>query len=419
MYTEENEFDYDAYLDEVENDENGEGEPRKPFSNKNLILKIILILLIVALLIFLFFSLKNNFKKEDKKEENKVDSGLVFDSNIDILRETAIKYFFIDGNLPTEKGETKTINVKSLIDEKLITEVLDYDSKVCGYNTSYISMTKNSNDYMLEIYLNCPSNEEKRVYYYDLDFNCLTCNGENYISEDEEEPADSNDNNDNSNNNSENNESTTVPTVPVCQEFGEWTTEIKSDPNLEVESRVLVKGYKEEIVYGEWSPETTEVITGNDKLEVAVTNRDTEITTTTDWSKYSTKKPKSKEGREIKTKSESEPYSTKSCSTETYTVNRTSWDNNALKCTTKGIGKVTCTYQKQVCDNVTKYKTVKYYKYRDTITETKNVTYYKSRTIDKKLIYTDYILESNMPDGYQKLDGSEITQYRYRTKCVK
>lgn len=54
---------------------------------------------------------------------------------------------------------------------------------------------------------------------------------------------------------------------------------------------------------------------------------------------------------------------------------------------------------------------------RDTKTYTENVTYYSSREIKKNLVYTDYILESEMPTGYQKLAGSEVTQYRYREKC--
>ena len=48
------------------------------------------------------------------------------------------------------------------------------------------------------------------------------------------------------------------------------------------------------------------------------------------------------------------------------------------------------------------------------------VTFYKSRTITKgEPTYTDYILESEIPDGYQTLDGSDLKQYRYKEKCGK
>ncbi len=425
MYTEEEEFDYDAYLDENDDDNSN-----KPFFNKTFITKALLIVLLLILIIFLFFSITNSFKKKDDKKETPVDSSLVFNNNMATLKTLAENYFFKKGNAPKNTKDKVNLTVKELINKKLITEVLDYDKKACSYNTSYISMTKNKNDYMLEIYLNCPSNDEKRVYYYDLNYNCLTCNGENYVSKDDDGETEennnstnnnnnSNNNNNNSNNNSNdsnNNNSSNV--VPVCEAFGEWTTEYKDDANLDRQSRVLVKGYKNTLKFGEWSNETTEPLEGSDTLQVAYEVRPTQVSELGNWSKKTTSKPAAKEGREIKSWTEKQSYTTKSCKNETYTVNRSTWDNNALKCTSSGIGKVTCTYEKEVCSNVKKYKNVKYYQYRDMVTETRNATYYRSRTIERETVYTDYILEALMPSGYTKVDGSELTQYRYRTKCV-
>ena len=62
---------------------------------------------------------------------------------------------------------------------------------------------------------------------------------------------------------------------------------------------------------------------------------------------------------------------------------------------------------------------ITYYKYRDTISTTINKTYYQSRPIIKNILYTDYILESEMPAGYTKLANSEKIEYRYREKCSK
>lgn len=408
MYTEENEFDYDDYLQEADDDSFN----KSPF-NRTLLTKIVLIVLCLILIIFLFFTITNSFKKE-KKEETPVDSSLVFNNNINLLKTLGEKYFFEMENYPKEVGKNIKVNVRELIDGKLVTEIVDSNKKACGYNTSYISMTRNKNDYMLEIYLNCPSNSEKRVYYYDLEFNCLTCNGESYVSsdddEEEEKPVEDNNNNNNNQNNN---------TTQVCSEFGNWTTEYKDDKSLDRQSRVVVKGFKVEIVYGNWSNETTTPIQGNSNLQVAVETRMEPTTTLSSWSKASTTKPQAKEGRTINSWTDSEPYYTESCKNKTYTQNRTTWDNNANKCTSTGIGKVTCTYTKKVCNTVKKYRDVTYYQYQDTITTTKSVTYYRSRTITQKTLYTDYILESNMPDGYTKLEGSERTEYRYRNACVK
>ncbi len=447
MYTEENEFDYDNYLAE-----NEDGGSNNSSFNKNLITKIILIAICIILIIFLFFMITKNFKKEDKKENNSVDSSLVFNNNINLLKDVAIDYFFGMENYPKEVGENKLVSVKELIDGKLLTEMLDYDKKACGYNTSYISMTRNKNDYMLEIYLNCPSNEEKLVYYYDLKFNCLTCNGEAYISSNDDENNGNNEdsnqdtnnnnqdnnsnnennnnndsnNNDNSNNNSNNNNGNNNDNgsnsgALVCKgEFGAWTTEFINDDTLEREERVVVKGYKDNITYGPWSSETTTPITSTSNLQVYSETRSETTTSLSGWSQVTTKKPSSKEGRTINSWTESEPYYETECKNQTYTVNRTTWDNSANKCTSTGIGKVTCTYTKKVCNDVKKYKSVKYYQYQDTVTETKDVTYYKSREIIKGTpSITDYILESEMPVGYTKLPNSEVKQYRYKTKCVK
>ncbi len=411
MYTDEEEFDYDAYLEENSDDDNNGGD-KEPFFNKNLITKIVLIVLLLILIMFLFFNITNNLKKKNNNKNSNtnkvvVDSSLVFNNNINKLRSLGEDYFFKNNNAPKNTKDKVTITVKDLIDKGVIKELLDYDSKVCGYNTSYISVTKNKNDYMMEVYLNCPSNDEKRVYYYDLKYNCLTCNGEEYVSKDETE--------DNNNNSSSNNKPSTVP---VCEPFGVWTEEYKEDNSLDRQSRVLVKGYKDTLKFGEWSEETTTPIEGSDTLQVAYEIRPTEVTEMGEWSNKMTVQPEAKEGREIEAWTEKQAYYTKNCKNKTYTVERSTWDNNALKCTSSGIGKVTCTYKEKVCTDGKKYKNVNFYKYRDLVTVTRNATYYRSRTIERETVYTDYILESLMPAGYTKVEGSELVQYRYRPKCV-
>lgn len=398
MYTEENEFDYDDYLE----DKNDFNSNKNLFSKGNII-KAILVLLCIIIIIFLVFKIKNSNSSNNNSNNNSNNSSLVFNNNLSILKSVGESYFFNLGNVPTEVGEEKVVRVKELIDGNFITEIKDYNGSVCGYNTSYISVTKNSNDYMMKINLLCPSNEDSVIYYYDLDYNCLTCNGEDYISTNDktEEPVEKDEE-----------KTEEKEEVLVCGSFGEWTDEYIEDPTLERESRTVVIGFTQNITYGEWSEGTTSPITATDTLEVKTETKEETKTSYTSWSSYSKSKPSSKEGREIKTKTSS----SQSCSTSTYTVERTSWDSSALKCTTSGIGKVVCTYEKETC------KTVKttYYKYRDTITETVNNTYYYSRQINKgELIYTNYILESEMPSGYQKLSGSEKTQYRYREACSK
>ena len=418
MYTEEQEFDYNEYLNESENN-NG-----KNSLNKGLIAKIILIILVIILVIFLVFKVQNRGSNNNNNNNNQNSESylLVFNNNIETLRAAAYEYFFTNGNIPELEGDVINININDLREQGLVTEITDYDGSVCGYNTSYISLTRNKNDYLLEIHLLCPSIENTVSYYYDLEYNCLNCNGEDYIPSDDDSNDDVLDNEETTDDNNQTDEETNDDdnqTELVCQEFGDWTTQYLADSNLDRESRVVVIGYKENISYGEWSTPSTIAITPSDTLEVKTEVRTETKTETSDWSQESTTKPASKDGREISSRNVTSTYTTQSCTGgTTYTKQTTFWDDNATRCVATAIGKYTCTYKtEKVCKDVKKTRTTTYYKYRDTTTYTQDVTYYSSREIKKNLVYTDYILESEMPSGYQKLAGSEVTQYRYREKC--
>ena len=395
MYTEENEFDYNDYIEEAEEYNN---------SNKKniwgLILKIILIIICIALIIFIVFKIKNRNLDDNKNNVN--ESVLVFNNNVEILRSVAEDYFFDGDNKPKEVNGEASVSVQELINKGMVSEIKDYDGSVCGYNTSDITMTRNKNDYMLEIHLLCSSMENSVVYYYDLEGNCLTCIGETYTPSDNEE-------NNNNNDNSE-----------VCGAFGNWTDEYIEDSSLEVETRTLVMGYKPNITYGEWSELTPVEIKETSTLDVETVEKEETVTTKTEVSSESTKKPAAKEGREIFTRKVKTSYYDEECSTKTFTKTLTYWDNNAINCKIEGIGSYTCTYKKTVCSDVKKYKTTTYYSYQDTTTTTVKTTYYKSRDIIQgEPSYTDYILESEMPSGYQKVIGSDKIQYRYKEKCAK
>lgn len=415
MYTEENEFDYNDYIEEVEE----YNDPNKK-SIWGLILKIVLIIICIALIIFIVFKIKNRNLDDNKNNVN--ESVLVFNNNVEILRSVAEDYFFDGDNKPKEVNGEVSVSVQELINKGMVSEIKDYDGSTCGYNASYINMKRNKTDYMLEIHLFCSSMENLVEYYYDLEGNCLTCNGETYTPSDNEEieQDNSNDsnkdetNNDNQNNNSNNNN------TEVCGVFGNWTDEYIEDSSLEVETRTLVMGYKPNITYGEWSELTPVEIKETSTLDVETVEKEETVTSKTKVSSESTKKPASKEGREIFTRKVKTSYYDEECSTKTTTKILTYWDNQADSCTITGIGSYTCTYKKKVCEDVKKYKTTTYYSYQDTITTTITTTYYKSRDIIQgEPSYTDYILENEMPDGYQKVIGSDKIQYRYKEKCAK
>ena len=411
MYTEENEFDYEDY---------GNNNQNKGFINKSLITKIILIVICLAIIIFLVFKIKGLSANKNNNNDNSAENiALVFDNNMQSLRRAGETYFFTDKNVPTNLREEKSVSIAKLQEEGIITEVLDYNGNKCGYNTSTVSMVKNKNDYLMTVRLVCASMEDTVEYYYDKDFNCLTCNGETYVSDDSSE-----DDNNNNDNNSNNDNSNNNP-INVCGTWSDWSTAYVDDDTLDRESRTLIKAYKDEKVYGEWSEPTKVVPTNTTGIEVQTKEVAETVTEYTDWSSKSTTKPSSKEGREIKTSTASKPYKSTTCTNKKYTYTKTvtGRDNSALSCVKdyNNFGKYICTYEetKKVCSNTTKYKTVTYYSYRDKIEKQQTVTYYQTRTVTSNPIYTDYILESEIPSGYTKVAGSELIQYRYRQKCIK
>ena len=416
MYTEENEFDYNDYLDE-----NLNSSSRKPFFNWGVIFKIFLIILCIILIIFLVFKIKNRNVKDNTKTI--VDNNaLAFTSNIEKIRDASFNYFFVKENLPLEVGTSKTIKIRDLINEKIITSVKDKQGNTCAYDASNVEMTKNVNDYAMKIYLVCAKDKDNITYYYDTKGICLNCNGEKYVSENNT-TSDYNevDNSSNTEVNTNDNSNTDKQTSRVCNDYSEWTTVYNADNNLESEKRVLVKGYKEEITYGNWSELSAVEIIPNENLEVRTTEKQEIVESKTSWSKESTQKPSNKSGREISSRTTTKTSTSQSCTGGTTTTKILSkWDNNAYSCKLIKIGQVECTYKtEKTCKNVTNTYKVTYYKYRDTIQTTVNKTYYQSRLISKNILYTDYILESEMPEGYTKLPNSEKIEYRYREKCVK
>ena len=418
MYTEENEFDYNDYLDD-ENNYNS----NKPFIDFKFILKIIAIILLIILIIFLVFKIKNR-NVESPKKDNGISSVALINDNINLIRDASRAHFFENNHLPTNVGDKSDVTVKQLIDEKLIISIKDKNGNLCGYNTSGSTITKNKGEYELDVRLVCSNTNEEKKFYYSFEGNCLNCNGENYSpandSSDNNNDNASGNNDENNNDSQSGNNSNESKDDKVCGIYSDWTTEVKKDTNLEKETRTLVKAYKNEVVYGDWSESTTTPIAASDSLEVksftAIDKQTNRV-----CSDETTIKPESRDNREITSRVVTKKSTTKVCSGgKTYTKTLTKWDNSADSCKSYGIGKVVCTYKtKKTCTNKTTSKKVTYYTYCDTNTVEVPVTFYTSRSISYNPIYTDYILESEIPEGYKKVEGSEIVQYRYREKCGK
>ena len=448
MYSEE--FDNNmSYNDEQYVDYDYQQEEQKPGfwnENKGLIIKIVIIVLCVLILIWLFLKIKGN----NSNATNGENSAVVYNSNVDTMRLALEKYFFIDGNLPKD-GETRVVTLGDLNGKGYIGEIVDANKKSCDVNKSVATLVKGTDSYILTINLTCGNMANPKVYNYSLETKtCLDCTGFTYM----DGTSQDNNNNDNNNNDDNNNneiidDKTKLEESLSCKVWSDWTSIKLDDDSLDVRTRILIKGIKkggkvEKITYSEWSEYGTNVITPSETLEVETIVKTEEV-----WeSKTSDKKvvPSAtiRNVNESKTSNGSYSYCPKGYTkenkqcvkySETKTGNLTYVQYNTYKIINKPCdgpfveaGKTiikNCQYQIKE-DTIdlkwgTNYTTT--YTYEE-LTK-KEVTYYRSRTktveiVEEQEDITDYIEESKLPEGYEKLEGSEKTEYSYKLKvCEK
>lgn len=138
------------------------------FSIKDVILQFLFVALFIFILIWLFPSknyvndvkselLENETTKEDKTST--LVTSAIFNQNITTMKEASILYFTTP-RLPAKKGDTIKLTLKDLLNEHLLVAPLDEQGNVCDVTKSYITMTKDSDEYTLKVNLKCGSEEE-------------------------------------------------------------------------------------------------------------------------------------------------------------------------------------------------------------------------------------------------------------------
>ncbi len=422
---------YDDYEKEVAEYENYYDNYNSGFNKRNLIIKIIIIIVCIGLLIWLFALLKNN-------NRNIVYDENLHNSNVEKVRLAAEKYFFIDNNLPV--NNTKTINLKTLIDKGLVEEIVDANKKVCNDNKSTIFLSKNSS-YVLTINLSCSTDEKEEIFFYDLtNLSCQNCNGKTIMDGKNIKPKDD--------------KPIVEPVInePVvesgysCKEWSNWQSEREDNEMLSERVRTLVKGVKKgetitKKVYGNWSEyilnpileeanieiekmekveskwsenkETTSPITSSDKIKIVDTR------TTGGESNSYCASGYSRSGNICVSDAIYTADLTPSQYNSYYVINKpcndskTEYQNGKFVLVRKGCRyRLTDSLKTSSSPSVTTYVyqeleeyPVTYYRYRDVKTE----------TIKQDDIYTtEYFEENNLPQGYEKVPGSEKKEYSYK-----
>ncbi len=430
MYTEDN-------MEDREYEDNYE----ESNENKNSIWTLLLRIIIILLCVLLFIWILSRFIGGDKTDKN---DGTILNNNLNAIRLSAEKYFFMQNNLPQNENDTITLSLLDMNNKNLVSEIKDYQGNVCAKNAneSFATLKKTNYAYILTVKLTCDSEQKEVTYYYDLkDYECLSCNGNTYMdgnNNNQENSQDDKQDNQGNENDAKNDE--IIANLNInCNTWSPWTSIKIDDSHLLVKTRTLYKGKKTtvdgvKITYGPWSAFSETPIAAADNLEVET--KDEVVTiwsdnkTTTDYiantdsikviSATTTGSEKECHSSEKKVREKvsaskyqslnkqglvvavHDTYYEKECTTDCETCYKKVYDITYKKKTTSCTGgnKVTTyTYQELTS------KTVKMYRSRAVIEE----------QVKGETVYTDWV--EKLEEGYIKTE--EKTEYSYKDTVCK
>lgn len=120
-------------------------ENRKSTFIRDLIVKVLLIVLFIFLLMFLF-PMPNLTTFYDA----------IFNNNVQTMKNAAEKWYTTD-RMPKEDGDIEKLTLQEMLDKKLILPFVDKDGNTCDTDSSYVSVTKDGEEYILKVSLTCGS----------------------------------------------------------------------------------------------------------------------------------------------------------------------------------------------------------------------------------------------------------------------
>ncbi len=141
------------------------------FSVKKVILAILIMVLVFFILMWLFPTkgyLTNN--------EKSANIAKTFSDNITLMKNAALSYY-TDERLPEKTGDKEKMTLSDMIDNHLITELVDSNNKICNLKKSYVEITKEETEYLMKINLSCDDktdyiNTHMGTYTYCTDTIC-------------------------------------------------------------------------------------------------------------------------------------------------------------------------------------------------------------------------------------------------------
>ena len=106
---------------------------------------------IICLFFFIFTFCFSKFGKVVTKEYKESE----FNTNITYIQKEILNYYEI-GNIPQKNGDSSSLSLEELINNKIINKSKIDDIDKCDQKNSYVTLSKTrDNLYSLKIYLNC------------------------------------------------------------------------------------------------------------------------------------------------------------------------------------------------------------------------------------------------------------------------
>lgn len=128
-------------------------EKREKFTVKDMILQILFVALFIFLLIWLFPTKGYISSKIDPLLDT------IFNENVMTMKDSAKSYFTLE-RLPQNTGDKVKMTLQEMLDAKIILPFTDKYGKTCDTNNSYVEVTKNDDEYVMKVYLECSDQED-------------------------------------------------------------------------------------------------------------------------------------------------------------------------------------------------------------------------------------------------------------------
>lgn len=143
---------------------------KRGFPFKKFLLKFILVIFLCFLSTHLLWVVSQPLVITNKEKLLELFPSYVskkFINNLDEMKKSVISYYTVE-NLPKNMGESNTMSLKNMIDQKLIADLIDKNNKFCDEEKSYVKVTKLENGFLLKVNLKDSETNDYILTYLDF-----------------------------------------------------------------------------------------------------------------------------------------------------------------------------------------------------------------------------------------------------------